>query len=88
MPARLSAGLDKVGLRPGMACLDIGCGDGDVTRELARRIVDAPRDRTAEIHMRSVDLVDPASALGVFIDKSWLAAARQPTPATWVSGQR
>jgi SAM-dependent methyltransferase len=30
--------LDKVGLRPGMACLDVGCGGGDVTRELARRV--------------------------------------------------
>ena len=30
--------LDKVGLRPGMACMDVGCGGGDVTRELARRV--------------------------------------------------
>jgi SAM-dependent methyltransferase len=30
--------LDKIGLRPGMACLDVGCGGGDVTRELARRV--------------------------------------------------
>ena len=30
--------LDRVGLRPGMACMDVGCGGGDVTRELARRV--------------------------------------------------
>jgi hypothetical protein len=26
---------DRVGIRPGMACLDVGCGGGDVTFELA-----------------------------------------------------
>src|SRR5262249_985095 len=30
--------LDKVGLRPGMACLDVGWGGGGVPRELARRV--------------------------------------------------
>jgi SAM-dependent methyltransferase len=28
--------LDRIGLRPGMRCLDVGCGGGDVTFELAR----------------------------------------------------
>jgi SAM-dependent methyltransferase len=30
--------LDGIGLRPGMTCMDVGCGGGDVTRELARRV--------------------------------------------------
>jgi SAM-dependent methyltransferase len=30
--------LDRIGIRPGMSCLDIGCGGGDVARELARRV--------------------------------------------------
>lgn len=28
--------LARVGLRPGMSCLDVGCGGGDVTLEIAR----------------------------------------------------
>jgi SAM-dependent methyltransferase len=30
--------LDKIGVRPGMSCLDVGCGGGEVSRELARRV--------------------------------------------------
>jgi ubiquinone/menaquinone biosynthesis C-methylase UbiE len=29
---------ERVGLRPGMACLDVGCGGGDVAFELARHV--------------------------------------------------
>src|SRR3954454_18321962 len=31
--------LGRLGLRPGMRCLDAGCGGGDVTLELAGRVV-------------------------------------------------
>jgi ubiquinone/menaquinone biosynthesis C-methylase UbiE len=30
--------LDKVGIRPRMVCLDVGCGGGEVARELAKRV--------------------------------------------------
>jgi SAM-dependent methyltransferase len=30
--------LDRVGIHPGMRCLDVGCGGGDVSVELARRV--------------------------------------------------
>jgi SAM-dependent methyltransferase len=36
-PAILSL-LERAGLRPGMKCLDVGCGGGDVTFELARLV--------------------------------------------------
>jgi SAM-dependent methyltransferase len=32
-----TAFLDRAGLRQGMTCLDVGCGGGDVTFEIARR---------------------------------------------------
>src|SRR5262245_41174215 len=33
-----SAFLDRVGVAPGWSCLDLGCGGGDVTLEIARRV--------------------------------------------------
>jgi ubiquinone/menaquinone biosynthesis C-methylase UbiE len=35
--------LNRIGLRPGLHGLDLGCGGGDVTRELARRVGPAGR---------------------------------------------
>jgi SAM-dependent methyltransferase len=43
MHATSMALLDRIGLRDGLVCLDIGCGGGDVTLELARRV--APHGR-------------------------------------------
>ena len=34
---------DRVGIVGGMSCLDVGCGGGDVTLELARRVAPAGR---------------------------------------------
>ena len=38
MAPTTSALLDRQAIAPGWRCLDVGCGGGDVTRELARRI--------------------------------------------------
>jgi SAM-dependent methyltransferase len=41
--------LERVGLRPGMACLDVGCGGGDATCEMARMV--GPRGRAVGVDM-------------------------------------
>jgi ubiquinone/menaquinone biosynthesis C-methylase UbiE len=46
--------LDRVGLRPGMICMDVGCGGGDVTRELGRRV--GSRGRVVGLDMDSTQL--------------------------------
>jgi 2-polyprenyl-3-methyl-5-hydroxy-6-metoxy-1,4-benzoquinol methylase len=38
MHASTTSLLDRLDLRDGLACLDVGCGGGDVTLELARRV--------------------------------------------------
>lgn len=52
--ATTSALLDRVELRPGMSCLDLGCGAGDVTFELARRV--RPDGRVVAVDMDEVKL--------------------------------
>jgi ubiquinone/menaquinone biosynthesis C-methylase UbiE len=49
-----SALLDRVGLSPGASCLDLGCGGGDVTFELARRV--GPGARVVGVDMDEVKL--------------------------------
>jgi ubiquinone/menaquinone biosynthesis C-methylase UbiE len=49
-----SALLDRVGIRPGARCLDLGCGAGDVTIELARRA--GPSGRVTGVDMDAVKL--------------------------------
>jgi SAM-dependent methyltransferase len=45
---------DRLGIADGMACLDVGCGGGDVTRELARRV--GPRGRAVGVDLDAVKL--------------------------------
>jgi 2-polyprenyl-3-methyl-5-hydroxy-6-metoxy-1,4-benzoquinol methylase len=45
---------DRIGIAPGMSCLDVGCGGGDVTCELARRA--APTGRAVGIDMDATKL--------------------------------
>jgi len=46
--------LDRVGIPAGAACLDVGCGGGDVTLELARRV--APHGRAVGTDIDEVKL--------------------------------
>jgi len=57
---------DRIGIAPGMSCLDVGCGGGDVTCELARRV--APGGRVVGIDMDAAKIAiarDEAEAAGV-----------------------
>ena len=47
---------DRVGITEGMKCLDIGCGSGDVTLELARRVGPTGRAVGADIDSTKLDL--------------------------------
>jgi SAM-dependent methyltransferase len=46
--------LDEISIAPGMACLDAGCGGGDVSRDLARRV--GPKGRVLGIDLDAVGL--------------------------------
>ncbi len=46
--------LGRVGIRPGMRCLDVGCGGGDVTADLARLV--GPTGRVLGIDIDEVKL--------------------------------
>lgn len=54
--------LDKVGLRPGMACLDVGCGGGDVARELSRRVGAAGRVMGLDMDAAQLEIVRTEAA--------------------------
>ena len=57
---------ERIGIREGMACLDAGCGGGDVTFELARRV--GPAGRVVGIDLDDVKLGmarDEAAVLGL-----------------------
>lgn len=48
--------LDRLGLRPGMRCLDAGCGGGDVTLELANRVVPGGHVMGVDLDETKLDL--------------------------------
>jgi ubiquinone/menaquinone biosynthesis C-methylase UbiE len=50
--------LQRSGIQPGMACLDIGCGGGDVSFDLARLV--GPNGRVAGIDIDEVKMTSPA----------------------------
>jgi ubiquinone/menaquinone biosynthesis C-methylase UbiE len=52
-PATLNL-LNSAGIKPGMACLDVGCGGGDVAMEMARLV--GPSGRVTGIDMDSTKM--------------------------------
>jgi SAM-dependent methyltransferase len=51
-----SALFDRVGVRGGFACLDVGCGGGDVTLELARRVGPGGRAVGVDLDQAKLDI--------------------------------
>jgi SAM-dependent methyltransferase len=56
MRATTLALLDRLQLRDGLACLDVGCGGGDVTLELARRVAPGGKAVGADLDETKLDL--------------------------------
>lgn len=54
MHPQSAALLDRCALRDGLVCLDVGCGGGDVTLELARRV--GPNGRATGVDMDETKL--------------------------------
>jgi len=57
-----NAFLDRIRIRPGMTCLDVGCGGGDVSRELARRVGSAGRVVGIDMDADQLDIVRAEAA--------------------------
>jgi SAM-dependent methyltransferase len=58
--------LERAGVRPGMTCLDVGCGGGDVTAELARRVGSAGRVTGIDIDETKLAIArEESAALGL-----------------------
>jgi SAM-dependent methyltransferase len=58
--------LDRCGIGPGMNCLDVGCGGGDVTSELARRTLPGGRATGIDMDETTIEIArDEARAAGL-----------------------
>ncbi len=56
MRASSTSLFDRLGLYDGLACLDVGCGGGDVTLELARRVAPKGKAVGADIDQTKLEL--------------------------------
>jgi ubiquinone/menaquinone biosynthesis C-methylase UbiE len=81
-PSTLSL-LERVGLQPGMSCLDLGCGGGDVTCEMARLVGTHGRVMGADIDAAKIALAQEeaqARQLGQIEFRLSDALAGEPEP--------
>jgi 2-polyprenyl-3-methyl-5-hydroxy-6-metoxy-1,4-benzoquinol methylase len=53
---------DRLGIGPGMSCLDVGCGGGDVTLELAARVGPSGRAVGVDVDAAKVELARAEAA--------------------------
>jgi SAM-dependent methyltransferase len=66
MHASSSSLFDRLGLQDGFSCLDVGCGGGDATLELGRRVGPAGRALGVDLDSTKLQLARAeATALGV-----------------------
>jgi mannose-6-phosphate isomerase-like protein (cupin superfamily)/SAM-dependent methyltransferase len=66
MHASTSSLFDRLGLHDGQLCLDVGCGGGDATLELARRVAPQGQAIGVDIDMTKLDLARAEAAeLGI-----------------------
>jgi SAM-dependent methyltransferase len=72
--------LERVGLRAGMRCLDVGCGGGDGSRELARAVAPGGQVLGIDLDPTAVDLArQEAAALGLAGVQFRVATVGDPT---------
>ncbi len=54
--------LRRTGIRPGMACLEVGCGGGDLAFDMAREVGSAGRVVGTDIDQKELDLASAEAA--------------------------
>jgi SAM-dependent methyltransferase len=60
--------LDQIGVRPGMSCLDVGCGGGEVSRELARRVGASGRVVGLDMDLAQLEIVRTETVAQKFLN--------------------
>lgn len=66
MHTNTTALFDRLGISDGLMCLDVGCGGGDVTRELARRVAPKGKAIGADLDSTKIEIARrEAAELGI-----------------------
>lgn len=84
-----SALFDRLSVGPGQTCLDVGCGGGDVTLELARRV--GPSGRVVGVDLDDTKLqlaqreADDAGVPNVAYRELDIRAQNAPTDPAWTA---